>query len=131
MSGCRFEHVAISVSDLDRAVVWYVERFGFTEVRRAEKPEYGLKTAVIRLGEAEIEIMQPDTPLQAPAGPRGLQPLLRQGGLNHLAIAVPDVRAAYEHFRADGEAMATEMVEGRLFFVRDPFGTLIEVKQAK
>jgi methylmalonyl-CoA/ethylmalonyl-CoA epimerase len=131
VTGCRVEHAAISATDLDRATAWYRDHFGFIEIRRTERPEHGLRTAVIRLGAADIEILQPDTPIPFPGGPTGLRYLLRPSGLNHLAIAVPDAKAARERFLAEGADLATEMIEDRLFFVRDPWGTLLEVKQAK
>jgi catechol 2,3-dioxygenase-like lactoylglutathione lyase family enzyme len=127
----RLEHFGISVADLERSVAWYRARFGFEESRRFERAEWGLKAAVLRLGADLLEIVQPERPLPAPPGAFGLPEILRPGGLAHLAIGVPDVAAALEAMSSSGDDLATGLLEGRLFFVRDPDGTLIEVRQRR
>jgi hypothetical protein len=45
----RFDHVSISVADLDAQVAWYQQAFGFAKVvERYELPEPPVRTAVLQ-----------------------------------------------------------------------------------
>ncbi len=128
--GC-FEHFGVSVADLERAVAWYRSRFGFEETRRFERAEWGIKAAVLKLGADRLELVRPDRPAPAPPGAFGLAEIMRPGGTAHLAIGVPDAAAAFAAMTSSGDDLATGLLDGRLFFVRDPDGTLIEVRQRR
>lgn len=41
-------HLALTVTDVDRSVPWYVRVLGFEEVTRREDPELGLRKVVLR-----------------------------------------------------------------------------------
>jgi len=132
MMNFRLEHVAISVRDLDRAVEWYHNAFGFEEVARSDKPALAVKVAMLRLGEGMIEVFEPYDPLPLPDGEDTLRSSLRRIGTKHMAIAVDDIDEAHEHLRSVGAEFDTDVVEGstsRFLFCRDPDGILIEVIQ--
>ena len=128
------EHVAISVSDLDRTVAWYGETFGFAEVGRSDKPDLGARVALLRLGDRFLEVFAPYEALALPEGEDHLRSSLQRLGTKHMALVVDDVAAAYGELQAAGVAMDTELVAGRTsqyFFCRDLDGILIEVIQRK
>ena len=132
MPNYELEHVAISVSDLDRTVAWYGETFGFTEVGRSDKPDLGARVALLRLGDHLIEVFAPYEPLPLPEGESRLRSSLQRLGTKHMALVVDDVVAAYEQLKVRGVDLETEVVAGRTskyFFCRDPDGILIEVIQ--
>ena len=126
------EHVAISVSDLERTVAWYGKTFGFAEVGRSDKPDLGVKVALLRLHEQLLEVFAGHEPQPLPEGEDDLRSSLQRLGTKHMALAVDDAEAAYSQLQAAGADLATELVAGRTskyFFCRDPDGILIEVIQ--
>ena len=127
----RIEHVGVTVTDLEGAVAWYTESFGFEETRRFEKAEFQVKGAALQLGDDALELLEPYDPAPGHPSGRELPALLAQVGANHFALNVDDAAAAYEKLQADGSELVTELLEGRFFFCRDPFGTLIEVRERK
>ena len=128
----ELEHVAISVSDIDRTIEWYGANFGFEEVARSDKPALGTRVALMRLGDRLLEIFAPYEPMPLPAGESTLGSSLQRLGTKHMALAVDDVVRAGERLEANGVAIETEIVEGRTskyLFCTDPDGILIEVIQ--
>ena len=127
----RIEHTGLTVGDIDGAVDWYISNFGFDVIRRFDKPELEIVGATLKLGEDHIEILQPVGPVADPDVIGPLTACLRRGGANHIALNVDDIAQAYETLTANGVEFITELLESRYFFCRDPFGTLIEVRQRK
>ncbi len=128
----ELEHVAISVSDIDRTIEWYGANFGFEEVARSDKPALAAKVALMRLGDRLLEIFAPYEPLPLPAGESTLRSSLQRLGTKHMALAVDDVVLASERLEANGVAIETDIVEGRTskyLFCTDPDGILIEIIQ--
>lgn len=122
-------HIGISVVNLDEAVNWYEDNFGASEIKRTYKEALGLSIAVLELGNLHLELLQPDRPEQTTSIRGTLKELLQRVGTSHIALSVSDVKGLYNRLKASGAEMVTELVEGRLFFCRDPNGILIEVKQ--
>lgn len=130
MPDYRLEHVAISVSHLERAVDWYGKAFGFQEVARSGKPALKVRIALLRLGDSMLEVFQPYEPKPMPEGESTLSDSLQRPGTKHVAIAVDGIAAAYDHLKAQGVEFDTAVVEGttsRYFFCRDLDGILVEV----
>ncbi|MBD3345456.1 MAG: hypothetical protein GF401_10380 [Chitinivibrionales bacterium] len=125
----RFIHVGLSVSDIDRSIAWYEHHFGCRVTKRFEKPELEIKGVVLQFDTVIFEILQPykSCKTQEPTG--SLIEELRYLGANHIAIGVGDVAKCYETFKDAGCEMVTQLIGGKLFFCKDPDGTLIEVKQ--
>lgn len=128
----ELEHVAITVSDLDRAVAWYSANFGFVEAGRSDKPDLGVRLALLRLGDRFLEIFEGYEPQPLPEGENHLQSALQRVGTKHMALVVDDAAAAYQQLKDAGVEMDMELSRGRTsqyFFCRDPEGILIEVIQ--
>ncbi|MBF0432510.1 MAG: VOC family protein [Fibrobacteria bacterium] len=127
----EFIHTGITVEDVDRTVAWYQKYFGFTEVKRFEKDALEIKAAaVIALGDAQIEVIQPNVPELVVAKMDNLIETLRPMGTNHFAIGVNDIEKSYKELSESGAHMITEVMGGKMFFCCDPDGTVIEVKQS-
>ena len=108
----ELEHVAISVSDVDRTAEWYRTHFGFQEVAKSDKPALRVKVALLRLGDRLLEIFEPYEPLPMPEGESGLASSLQRLGTKHMALAVDDVASAYDQLKTNGVQFDTDVVEG-------------------
>jgi catechol 2,3-dioxygenase-like lactoylglutathione lyase family enzyme len=131
----RFDHVSISVADLDAQVAWYQHALGFTEViERYELPEPPVRTAVLQAAPGvRIELIE-----RGGSGRTGeySDPLdmTRSQGYGHWAVDVEDLAAAFAWLL---EAGATEVwppadavaPSARFAYVKDPEGNLIELIQ--
>ncbi|MBN1798941.1 MAG: VOC family protein [Spirochaetales bacterium] len=122
-------HIAISTADLDGAVKWYKQFFGFAEIKRFEKQEFEIKGALLSNGSITIELLLPYKLDKNPTRPSTLAEALRAQGLNHISLNVDDLKDLFLRMRDNGECLITEIVSGRFFFCCDPDGTLIEIRQ--
>jgi methylmalonyl-CoA/ethylmalonyl-CoA epimerase len=106
----RLSHIGLAVRDLDAAIDLYQRAFGLKLIHRWEAEADGIMAASMRVGELELELMQP-TGADTPVG-RFLE---RRGeGIHHLAYRVDDVESALADARAAGlEAVDPEPRPGR------------------
>ena len=119
-------HVAIIVSDYERAREFYVEKLGFPVLRenfRAERRDWKLD---LQFGDGELEIFAiPGAP------PRPSYPEAQ--GLRHLAFRVEDVEAAVRELEARGipcEPIRWDpYTKTRMTFFRDPDGLPLELHE--
>ena len=129
--GGRFEflHSGISVTDLRRSIDWYGRHFGFQVVREFEKEALEVKAAVLELGGFTLEVLAPFEPDVRKKTKGPLSHHLRSTGTNHLALLADDVADCFEQFQQEGIEIVYPLLDGRIFFCKDPDGTLIEIKQ--
>lgn len=133
MSPASFDHVGLSVADLDRQRRFYAEAFGFQETHHTHIPEAGIRIALLSgPGGAAIELTErPGSVPQHFADPvegAGVQ------GYFHWALTVDDL----------DEVMATAVASGaravvpptparrpgiRFAYLADPEGNLVELLQ--
>ena len=124
----RFLHTMIRVGDLDRSVKFYTELLGMKELRRRDVPEGKYTLAFLGYGEgnaegqAEIELTYN----------YGVERYEHGTAFGHLAIGVPDVKAACERVRAGGGKVTREPGPVKfgttvIAFVEDPDGYKIEL----
>lgn len=127
MSG-KFLHTMIRVGDLDRSVRFYTNLLGMKELRRRDVPEGKYTLAFLGYGEgnkegqAEIELTYN----------YGVEKYELGTAFGHLAVGVPDVKAACEAVRAGGgkvtrEAGPVKFGTTVIAFVEDPDGYKIEL----
>jgi catechol 2,3-dioxygenase-like lactoylglutathione lyase family enzyme len=122
-----FDHVLIVVQDLERSIDFY-GLLGFTHVQTIQRPDD--RVAVMRLGEAKIELMRQREGLETHRPPRKLT----DTGFRHLGFRVGDVAAAYERLKDrimfDSPPIPIAGRPGRLtVFFRDPDGTELHLVQ--
>ncbi|MDR0479609.1 MAG: lactoylglutathione lyase [Burkholderiaceae bacterium] len=120
-------HTMLRVGDLDRSIHFYTQVLGMALLRRSENPEYKYSLAFLGYdggnpGQAELELTYNWGVNQYDLG----------SAFGHIAIGVPDARAACEKIRAAGGNVTREPgpVKGGttvIAFVTDPDDYKIEL----
>lgn len=126
----KFEHVGMSVSNLDKSIKWYEDNLGFELVSRSEKPSLKVYVALMKLGKCMFEMFQHYEP--KPSGYNNLEDSLRRTGFGHIGIAVDDVEFIYRTLDSNEvkfERVISEGSTSKYFFCKDPDGNLIEIIQ--
>jgi len=127
VTGFAFDHVLIVVQDLERSIEFY-GLLGFSHVQTIQRPDD--RVAVMRLGEAKIELMHQRKGLETHRQPRRITDI----GFRHLGFRVEDVATAYERLknriRFDSPPIPIAGRPGRLtVFFKDPDGTELHLVQ--
>lgn len=128
----HFDHVGLSVADLDRQAAWYCAAFDLHETTPFEVAPLGLRgTFVVGAPGLAIELLE-----RQGSGP-GIQAAdqaeaLLTRGYGHVCIRVEDVDATHARLLAlgAGERMPPQAAPEpgvRMSFVSDPEGNLIEL----
>lgn len=122
----RMHHVAVIVSDYQRAREFYVEKLGFPVLRENFREDRGDWKLDLQFGDGELEIFSiPGAP------PRPSYPEAQ--GLRHLAFRVEDVEAAVRELEARGipcEPIRLDPYTGtRMTFFHDPDGLPLELHE--
>lgn len=130
MTDGRFLHTMIRVGDLDRSVKFYTELLGMKELRRRDVPDGKYTLAFVGYGDessnAVIELTYN----------YGVDKYELGNAFGHLAIGVPDIKAAVEKVRAAGGKVTREPGPVKfgttmIAFVEDPDGYKIELIERK
>jgi lactoylglutathione lyase len=126
----RLLHTMLRVGDLDRSVRFYTETLGMKLLRTTDRPEQKYKLAFVGYDDerraAVLELTYN----------YGVDKYDLGGGFGHVAIAVPDVKAACERVRGAGGKVTREAgpVKGGtsvIAFVEDPDGYKIEFIESR
>lgn len=122
----QMHHVAVIVSDYERAKEFYVEKLGFPVLRENFREDRGDWKLDLRFGDGELEIFAiPGAP------PRPSYPEAQ--GLRHLAFRVEDVAAAVRELEKRGvpcEPIRWDpYTERRMTFFHDPDGLPLELHE--
>ena len=120
-------HVGISVGNMDTAIAWWRDLFGFEFVSRDTYDFMdNMEIAFIRLGDFEIELF-------CSPKARALDALYDSDntviGTKHVAFEVDSMDEAMARVNALGVHVnfTTEMEGDRVCFVADPWGTPVEI----
>lgn len=125
-----FEHVGMTVSDMDRSVAFYVGLLGLKLVVRRKGPA-GNEMAFLDARGAQLEIVAPaDGAMRAEDAKPG------HSGLRHLTFHVESVDTAYAALEAAGVEMLepprdahNRDIVRRVAFCRDPDGIVVELAE--
>jgi methylmalonyl-CoA/ethylmalonyl-CoA epimerase len=102
MSPDRVDHIGIAVTDLEKACAFY-EALGLERAGVEEVPDQKVKVAFFPCGDSELELLEstsPDGPIAKFIEKNG-----GRGGIQHIAIRVPDIKAAIADMQAKGFTM--------------------------
>lgn len=125
-----FEHVGMTVSDMDKAVAFYVDLLGLKLAVRKKGPE-GNELCFLDAGGGMLEIAAPTSGASPSVDvPNG------RAGLRHLTFRHHDIDTVYAELEAAGVDMVEpprfahnrDMLE-RVAFCRDLDGIIIELAQ--
>jgi methylmalonyl-CoA/ethylmalonyl-CoA epimerase len=131
----KLNHVAIAVSDLDKAARTYRETLGARVSPPAAQPDHGVTVVFVELPNTKIELLQPLGDNSPIAKFLERNP---DGGMHHLCYEVDDIVAARDKLKAqgarvlgDGEPRIGAHGKPVLFLhPKDFCGALVEIEQA-
>ena len=114
------------VTDVDRAVAFYVEHLGFELVE-----QMGLAFAQVRRGDLTLWLSGPASSAARPM-PDGRQPVA--GGWNRFVLEVDHLASRVEAMRDGGVTFRNAIVSGpggKQILAEDPDGNVIELFEAR
>ena len=94
----KIDHLGIATKGIEEALEFWETSLGLASIHIAEVEDQQVRVAMLPLGESRIELLEPtsdDSPIRNFLEKRG-------GGLHHIAIEVPDIRAALEKMKDSG-----------------------------
>jgi methylmalonyl-CoA/ethylmalonyl-CoA epimerase len=100
----KISHVGIAVQDLDKAIEDYKSILELDEVERLDVPSEGVRIAMLRIGESELELLSP----LSEQGSIAKFIATRGEGVHHIAVKVGDVSKAMEDAKARGFRVVDE-----------------------
>lgn len=128
----RLSHVGIVVRSLDQALTLYRDALGMQVLSIAEVPEQGARVAFLDAGAVSIELLEP----LGDKGPVAAWLRYHGPGVQHLALAAPDLQQAADRLRGKGMAVQERTQTGAngepILFVHPDSaqGTLLEIVEA-
>lgn len=138
-------HFSVAVTNLDRAIAWYADIFGFELERRFHVPGIPAEGAFMRRPELRIELWCAVGVVPVPEHRKVPDEDLRTAGTKHIGFMLPDLqgqlpelirrgvdiatvqRRRGEPMRSDPDLLAPGKPPVFAAFIRDPDGTLIEL----
>lgn len=128
----QMDHLGVAVGDIGEALRLYRDVLGLELVATDEVADQGIRSHHLKLGEAEIELLEP----MSPDSPVGKFLAKRGPGIHHIALRVDDLDAMAERMAQAGyETLGSPSLgaEGKriLFFhPRATGGVLVELCEA-
>ncbi len=130
----NLNHVAIVVSDLDRAAALYRDSLGATVSDPIDLPDHGVSTVFVELPNTKVELLVPLGENSPIAKFLEKNP---DGGMHHICYEVSDILAARDRLIAngarvlgDGEPKSGAHGKPVLFLhPKDFCGTLVEIEE--
>jgi methylmalonyl-CoA/ethylmalonyl-CoA epimerase len=145
LRGLAPHHVSIAVTDMDRAIEWYHAVLGFETEMRFHVAGIPADGAFLKGPDLRLELWCATGVAAVPVSRRTPDADLKTAGTKHLAFTVPHLQSCLadlvahgvdiaaiqrdprEPMRAELDPLAPGKPAAFALFVRDPFGTLIEL----
>lgn len=132
MTLLNFEHVGMTVSDVDKSLAFYRDLLGLKFILRRANPKGNGEVAFLDAGGCQLELIAPAGVLKTKA--RRVPDI--EPGVRHLTFNFDDMDAVFDKLVAAG----VEVVEkprdafnrdilSRVAFVLDPDGIVVELAQ--
>ena len=127
MSEPRMLHTMIRVRDLDKSVAFYTGPMGMKELRRNEVPGGRYTLAFVGYGDEKSQAV-----IELTYNWDQAEPYQIGSGFGHLAVGLPDIKAACERVRSAGGKVTREPGPVKfgttvIAFDEDPDGYKIEL----
>jgi len=125
----RYLHTMVRVTDIDKSLDFYCNKFGLMEVRRMENKEGRFTLIFLAAPEDEQSGINNQAPLLELT--YNWDPEEYAGGRNfgHLAYQVDDIYATCQRLKDAGVTINRPPRDGRMAFVRSPDNISIEILQ--
>ncbi|MGH7779173.1 MAG: methylmalonyl-CoA epimerase [Candidatus Binataceae bacterium] len=94
----RIHHVGVVVPSLEAGLKFWQDTLGLRFTKSATIEEQGVRAALLKIGESEIELLEPINP----DGGVGKFLARRGGGLHHVCFETDDVERELDDARAKG-----------------------------
>jgi len=130
----KIDHIGVVVKSIDSALEVYQDCMGLKVDRIEEAAGGKFRIAFFRLGEVELELIEPRDPM----GMAGKFLETHGEGLHHICFAVDDIDAQLETLKSKGVGLIDEKsrpgASGAMIGFIDPsftLGTVIELSEKK
>ena len=130
----KIDHVGVAVRSLEDVKAMYKNIFGLEPVFEEEVAEQKVRVAGFRVGESNIEYLEPT----APDSPIAKYLDKRGEGMHHIAYGVDDIKSVLEAMKENGLRLIDKEpkvgAEGKLIAFVHPKslnGMLVELSQEK
>ncbi|HEX7177999.1 MAG TPA: methylmalonyl-CoA epimerase [Pyrinomonadaceae bacterium] len=100
----KIEHIGIATPRLDDALRFWRDALGLEVTHTEVVEEQGVRVAMLPAGEPRIELLEPT----GPASPVAKFLEKRGPGIHHIAVRVPDIRAALARLKESGARLIDE-----------------------
>ena len=126
-----FEHVGMTVGDIDRSMAFYVDLLGLKLVRRRPSADGKAEFCFLDSGNGMLEMVSPASgALPSEDVPQG------RAGIRHLTFSFDDIDEIYAKLESAGVVMLepprpafnSDIIK-RVAFCRDPDGIVIELSE--
>ena len=123
----KLNHIGIAVKDVDEAVKYFEEKLGATLERKTEIPEMKQISAMVRIGDFTLEVMQgtaDDAVVSKYVAKNG-------EGIHHISVAVDDWDSEMDEMEKRGLSMIGKNPETKFGFIHPKTckGILVEVTE--
>jgi catechol 2,3-dioxygenase-like lactoylglutathione lyase family enzyme len=124
--------IAIQVDSLDRSISWYSDMLGYSLHDKKEFPNYGLKIAMMKSGDFELELVENVKSENKADALRKLK-VDEITGFAKIAFRVADANAKYKALQEKNADFKVELrasninPEEKFFIVSDPDGNWVQV----
>lgn len=118
----KYLHTMIRVLDLDKALSFFVDILGLTEIRRVDVPEGRFTLVFLATGENEPAVELTHNWDQT-------EPYSVGRNFGHLAYSVDNIYEFCEHLQNNGVTILRPPRDGRMAFVRSPDQISVELLQ--
>ena len=90
------QHLGLPCVDMEKSMTWYTEVLGFEKIEEKVMPEDNIHAAFLKKGNLVLEMYHLDEETMKEIAARS------DGHIDHLALDVKDIQAAFEEMKKTG-----------------------------